>query len=613
VNRLGRAGLLFFAAAWASCGGGSSKKTTPACVHNSQCDSQLVCALGYCVNPCVTSKDCPAGQRCVTATSAADGTPIGTACQAPEAVTCKYNSQCESPLICGIDQQCRNQCQTAADCPGGLLSPPSQICTSVSHLCVDPAVDKNYNPATNDLNPPAGGAGGSAGSGVLTGSGGTPGSGGASGIGGYAGAGSGGHAGAGSGGRGGTGGGPTGTGGVVATCAVPATSFGTVVQGDANPNFTSAVAAANADTIFIFSSWRGTVAADGGADAGTTTSNAIYLQEFNPVTGAPRGSAGSLLTVPVAGDYFTIGDAAIAPTGEMVILYTLRQNSGHGNVDTLYAAFLTAGAPGDGGVASVQLARAPVLLESSELGSLHVTWSAGTGQFIISWKYATTNWYTHVRRFAVTGAGAGGDTSQVRTNTGVDNDTGYRDSAVGASGTLLGVGLRDNNNGNPLLTILDASGVQVGSVLNLASFNLNAMTVGGTTKGFVTLSLNGNTAVGVYVPVAGSSSVLSDGGVPDAGVSSLFTTFSYGSNGSNAKAISDDTGGPGGAGIAVLESNGVGFLYVPADGSKQYNSGTVLTSPNSGWFSLTNYRGAFALSLYDSSKHSAQAVVSGCP
>ncbi len=607
MKNLGRIGVLLFAAAWASCGGGSSKKLTPSCIHNSECNPQLVCALGYCVNPCVTSKDCPAGQRCVTATVAADGTPIGTACQAPEAVTCHYNSQCEAPLICGIDQQCRNQCQTAADCPGGLLSPPSQICTSVSHLCVDPAVDKSYNPATNDLNPPAGGAGGGAGSGAP---GGTSGTGGMVGTGGYAGAGSGGHGGAAAGGHGGA---QTGTGGVVTTCALPATSFGTVVQGDANPNFTSAVAAANADTIFIFSSWRGAVAADGGADAGTTTSNAIHLQEFNPVTGARRSAASLLFTVPVAGDTFTIDDAAIAPSGEIVILYTLRQNPGHGNIDTLYAAFLTTGVPGDGGVAGVQLSRAPVLLETSELGSPHVTWAAGTGQFVISWKYATTNWYTHVRRFAVTGSGAGGDTSQVHTNSGFDNDTGYRDSAVGASGTLLGVGLRDNSNGHPLLTILDASGVQVGSTLDLANFNLNAMTIGGTTKGFVTLSLNGNTAVGVYVPVVGSGGVLSDGGVPDGGVSSLFTTFSYGSNGLNAKAISDDTGGPGGVGIAVLESNGAGFLYVPADGSKQYNSGTVLTSASSGWFGLTNFHGSFALSLYDSAAHSAQAVVSGCP
>ncbi len=174
------------------------------------------------------------------------------------------------------------------------------------------------------------------------------------------------------------------------------------------------------------------------------------------------------------------------------------------------------------------------------------------------------------------------------------------------------MGLRNYADGHPELTILDASGVQVGRSLDLGAFGVSATAAGGTTKGFVTLSLNGGTALAVYVPITGSSGVLSDAGVPDAGVSSLFTTFSYASNGSNAKAISDPDG-QGGAGIAVLESNGAAFLYVSADGSKHYNSGTVLTSANGAWFGLTNYHGAFAISLYDSAKHSAQAVVSGCP
>ncbi len=392
------------AAALAGCGS-SSRRVTASCVHNSECASQLVCSLGYCVNPCVTSKDCPAGQRCVTATVAADGTPLGTACQAPEAVICKYNSQCESPLVCGVDQQCRNQCQTNEDCPGGLQSPPAQICTSVSHLCVDPSVDKNYNPATNDLNPPDGGT-------LVTGDAGATGHGGAAGGSG----GAGGHAGGGGAGRGGQ----TGAGGSPATCSVPATSFGTVVQGDANPAFTSAVAVANADTLFIFDSYSAAATPDGGADAGMPAGKAIYVQEFDPITGARRSAPAALFQVPLAGDGFGVVDAAIASTGEMVILYQLRQGTSW--ADTLYAAFLTAGVPGDGGVSHVQLARQPVLLESASMGDAHVTWDAVTSQFIVSWKYETTNWYTHVRRFAVSGSGAGGDTSQVPTNSSVDND-----------------------------------------------------------------------------------------------------------------------------------------------------------------------------------------------
>jgi hypothetical protein len=168
------------------CGGGS-KPTTPQCVLNSDCAKLstpgLICALGYCVTPCKVSSDCPNSERCVIVTSTgadagdAGGTAgadgggaqgTGTACQAPETVSCAYNHQCATPLVCGDDHQCRDQCLVNVDCP------TAQVCTSVTHLCADPSIDKDYNSTINDfvVDGGAGGAQGGAGGGAGKGGGG---------------------------------------------------------------------------------------------------------------------------------------------------------------------------------------------------------------------------------------------------------------------------------------------------------------------------------------------------------------------------------------------------------------------------------------------------------
>ena len=102
-----------------------------------------MCAQGFCVQQCASSKDCTNQERCVTVT--VNDAPE-TTCQPPEKTTCVYNSQCISPQVCGVDLQCRSQCQTGADCPSG------QVCTSITKLCADPTIDKDFNPATNDFN-----------------------------------------------------------------------------------------------------------------------------------------------------------------------------------------------------------------------------------------------------------------------------------------------------------------------------------------------------------------------------------------------------------------------------------------------------------------------------
>jgi hypothetical protein len=129
------------ALAIAGCGGsdgGGAVAPTPRCVRPSDCSGALVCVQGYCVQQCVESKDCPSGQRCIRATE-------GSTCQPPEKSTCIYTTECTQPLVCGIDQQCRAQCQGDLDCPS------KQFCTPVSKLCADPTVDKNIDPVTHDF------------------------------------------------------------------------------------------------------------------------------------------------------------------------------------------------------------------------------------------------------------------------------------------------------------------------------------------------------------------------------------------------------------------------------------------------------------------------------
>src|SRR5580692_10626221 len=183
-------GVLGLMLGLAACGGGGAKPTTPQCVLNSDCAKLsppgLVCALGYCVQACKASSDCPNSERCVLLNSSLGGDAAvavtdagaavqGTACQAPETVSCQYTSQCKQPLVCGDDHQCRDQCETDVDCP------MQQKCTSMTHLCADPSIDKDYDPAINDFVIADGGAGAAAGAGGAAGKGGAGGAAGATG------------------------------------------------------------------------------------------------------------------------------------------------------------------------------------------------------------------------------------------------------------------------------------------------------------------------------------------------------------------------------------------------------------------------------------------------
>jgi hypothetical protein len=565
------------------CGGGSSPpRPTPRCVHSSECSGLLACVQGYCINACDKSKDCLNGARCIK-------TDEGNYCQPEERRTCVLNSECTTPLVCGVDRQCRNQCAEDRDCLSG------QVCTSMTKLCADPSVDKNYDPVTNDFKTTEGGGAagpgdGAAGDGAVAGTAG----------------------GAGAGGGAGTG---------APSCPNGQTQFNDVAEGDANPSFTSGVGVRNAKSFYVFSGYAGPAPTDGGAEAGSDaavpTVNAVYVQSFDVVGGAKRGAPRQLLTT-TDGQFFFVHDVSIAPTGEIALLYG-HASPTDGRQSALFIAFLTSGAAGDGGVGDVELKKVQQI-ETVPLGSPHVVWSHEKQTFVVSWKYLTTNWFTRIRTFSPTGSSSGG-LNVVPTAAGFDNDQNTEDARVGLSGPLYGAIHRDFGTGHPLLTILDENEQQLGPILELSMVNMGWGAAGGTKNGFLALYNSGPTVYGTWVPAPGTSSP-SDGGAPDAAdagdggapdaAAPTYATFSFPSTARSAQAVSDDPASSGGTGAVLLEPNGANFVFVTADGSRHSVTGTVLTSANSAQAAISNYRGSFAISLYDSVRHSTQVIASGC-
>ncbi|MBN1612155.1 MAG: hypothetical protein JW940_36325 [Polyangiaceae bacterium] len=110
----------------AGCGSDEHKKQlSDGCVQNSDCEGSLVCSFGHCHQQCETTKDCPSGGRCI---EVAAGEYV---CQLPSEKGCEYDSDCDDPLVCAADGECRNECQADRDCVTG------QVCTT-SKVCAEP-------------------------------------------------------------------------------------------------------------------------------------------------------------------------------------------------------------------------------------------------------------------------------------------------------------------------------------------------------------------------------------------------------------------------------------------------------------------------------------------
>jgi hypothetical protein len=96
-------------------------KVTDSCALNSDCASPLVCVFERCHEPCNADSDCPYPARCVQS----DRTNV-FACQFPDEAACSGgdDSDCNAPLVCAEDDQCRSPCRNDAECPD------EQSCTS---------------------------------------------------------------------------------------------------------------------------------------------------------------------------------------------------------------------------------------------------------------------------------------------------------------------------------------------------------------------------------------------------------------------------------------------------------------------------------------------------
>jgi hypothetical protein len=82
------------------------------CRLNSDCNPGLVCVSSVCHVECNTSEDCQGG-RCVL------GEGKLRLCQPDSTASCTLHSDCDAPLVCGVDGKCRNECASDRDCVSG--------------------------------------------------------------------------------------------------------------------------------------------------------------------------------------------------------------------------------------------------------------------------------------------------------------------------------------------------------------------------------------------------------------------------------------------------------------------------------------------------------------
>lgn len=85
------------------------------CSINSDCNAPLICAFGRCHQQCgsvdASNRDCPAGERCVSAGAS-------NVCELSSEAACGLTSLCVTGLVCEPDLQCHSPCSATQLCPG---------------------------------------------------------------------------------------------------------------------------------------------------------------------------------------------------------------------------------------------------------------------------------------------------------------------------------------------------------------------------------------------------------------------------------------------------------------------------------------------------------------
>jgi hypothetical protein len=157
VHAVWASAVLVFVA-W-GCGTSSAEKIRAAklagsCSINTDCEGELVCAFGRCHIACTEDRDCPPTLRCV------NGQEEGTfVCQLPEEVECSSDRDCPGKQVCGIDDECRDRCDTDGDCT------KTQICAN-SNECASTDAGRDQVDADGNIVTGGGGSAGSDGGGM---------------------------------------------------------------------------------------------------------------------------------------------------------------------------------------------------------------------------------------------------------------------------------------------------------------------------------------------------------------------------------------------------------------------------------------------------------------
>jgi hypothetical protein len=598
------AGLFLVAAAGAaSCSSSSAVGVAAGCSINSDCDSPLVCVFARCHKQCDASRDCPSGERCVASTA-------GGVCQLSQESSCGNGNLCQSGEVCGTDQQCRVQCSASGGCVGGdycVTSSGMGACYSASTSADEPTL------MAAGILSADGAVIGDASSVAFT----PDGSGGASGPDGTAAS---------------DGASVVGDGGdaTVATNSCPSaqTQFGNTAQGDSNPNFTSGVGVRTANSLLIFSGYAAAAGGDAG-DAGP--SNLVYVQAFDPATAASMGPAQPLFSASGDAPNIWVETASVAPTGQIVIIYSFYATAGATNavcyygfynygVSTngvgdcqsgLYAAFL---APSADAGTGLQVQQTVQLASSLTYGQAHALWSPTRQAFVISWEYYTSpGWFLGVKNFLPNGQAAGGDSDVVPTN--IPSSSPYQDAveqgSVAPLSGLLGVAFQDSSNHYPWLTLLDSMGNQLGDSVQISSVAGSWVTLGATAQGMVYLYDDVTNVSGVLVPTSADAGATA--GIIDGGDSYASFTFPGAIHAIEGRAL-NDYAGVGGVGVALLYANGLSFAYVNSDGITHVAPSSVIahTYGAGDQMNITTFGGSFDLSLYSATAQSTQMAASGC-
>ena len=601
--------VLFFAACSSS---GTGKAISDVCTLNSECATGLICTFGRCHTPCVTSADCSPGATCVISTANI------AVCQLPAEASCYNDSGCPLPLVCGIDQNCRGTCTSAAQCPTG------QKCAN-QNVCAEPAqvdVDNNLIAKRDGGAPGTGGGGGHLDSGSADGSGGGTASDGAlvrdgserDAAGGAVDTGAkdvaadapigGGGGDASINGTDGAGGGA----GSNCVGQVP-TKFGHVATGDSNPSYTSGVGVRTATDLIVFNGYFGPSSA--ASDGGATKVSRIDVQHFDSTTGASKGKAAELLIAAGDGTGINVNGAALAPTGEVAIIYSAATGTNKWGV---YLSFL------DKDLALQQSTQLVAVGLDRWADQSHVQWL--NGKFVASAVLNNASTATiKMAKFGADGTNAG-STSAIPTDdpSGLVSLFNNNESEIAYSGGLFAAAYFSTGL-YPYITLLDPLGTEVGSPIKLPSalsysgYSVGSfVTIAGTSQGFVAL-YNGTSAANASSLLA---TFVSNVAVVDAGIGSVGTTNAfpggYGYGGSwSARGSSDGVG----AGFAVLYPDGsVNFIYFGGNGALGASPQSVLQQSNPATVGdevqMTNFGGSFAMSLYSSAEHLTRMVASSC-